>query len=329
MKNDPVYTGPFRDLIPRFIQFKRSQGYDYGKTIVMRLREIDLFMQSAGVSQHVITEEMHEKWCARRNGELPSNQAKRTSALAVFEKWMAEQLHMTGIYVDREFKCRRFHSNFIPYIFSEADIVAMFDVTGCECGSKVFLHNMRTLAPMLALYYGCGLRKSEAQRLLMRDVDLETGKIRILDSKNHVSRIVIVSNSILRRLAKYKDTSPGKRNDGDLFFHKLNGGYFGDGIIHPLFHDVMDKAGIRRPDNGRHPRIHDLRHTYAIRALEQMERKGFDLYTSLPLLSKCMGHMHITETEYYLKLREEHFSAMLAKVETCSPKLSILNGGGQ
>lgn len=64
-----------------------------------------------------------------------------------------------------------------------------------------------------------------------------------------------------------------------------------------------------------------LRHTFCVRALEQMQAKGFDLYTSLPLLSKYLGHKHITETEYYLRLLDEHFGEILAKAAAYQPML--------
>ncbi len=326
MRSDPQYTGPFKELIPQFILFKRSQGYDYGYPAVMRLREIDLFMQANGVLDPVITEETHLKWCARRAGEALTNQARRISALSVFEKWLVEQRHMKGIYVDRAGSHKHFRSDFLPYIFSSEDIIAMFRATEPVDGDDRVNHNIRTLASMLALYYGCGLRKSEAQKLTWGDIDFETGKIRILDSKNHASRIVMASGSIMDRLKKLHGRCHGHAENA-RFFHDFRGRPFSDNLLYSLFHQVLREAGIRRPDNGRMPRIHDLRHTYAVRALEAMEHKGFDLYVSLPLLSKSMGHRHIVETEYYLRMREEHFAEILDKVQKHSPKLAEYPGG--
>ena len=324
MKSDPIYTGPLRELIPQFVLFKRAQGYDYGYPILMRLREIDLFLMENGVAEPTITEEMHEKWCARRGVEKPSNQARRISALCVLERWLSEQMNLPGIFVDRTRKgfCR---TRFMPYIFSASDITASFRIMDGSGGMR----DMRTLAAMFSLYYGCGLRKSEAQRLRVRDVDVDGGRIQILDGKNHESRIVVASASIRRRLARYRCDYLVAADEGRLFFQRDNGGAFHDGILYALFRKVMEQAGIRRPDNGRPPRIHDLRHTYAVRALEGMERKGFDLYATLPLLSRSMGHRHITETEYYLRLREEHFASMLDKASAHAPKLPVLGGGAE
>ena len=324
MRSDPIYTGPLRELIPLFVLFKRAQGYDYGYPILMRLREIDLFLMENGVAEPTITEEMHEKWCARRGAEKPSNQAKRISALCILERWLSEQMNLPGIFVDRTQGGFR-RTQFMPYIFSEADITASFRIMDGPGGAR----DMRTLAAMFSLYYGCGLRKSEAQKLRVRDVDVDSGRIRILDGKNHESRIVVASASIRRRLVRYRGDYLMAAGEDMPFFHRDNGAPFHDGILYALFHRVMEQAGIRRPDNGRTPRIHDLRHTYAVRALEGMERKGFDLYVTLPLLSRSMGHRHVTETEYYLRLREEHFASILDKAGAHSPKPPIPRGGAE
>ena len=68
-------------------------------------------------------------------------------------------------------------------------------------------------------------------------------------------------------------------------------------------------------------RLDFLRHTFCVRALEQMQAKGFDLYTSLPLLSVYLGHKHITETEYYLRMLDEHFGSILDKSSSYTPEL--------
>ena len=73
----------------------------------------------------------------------------------------------------------------------------------------------------------------------------------------------------------------------------------------------MQQAGIRQLSNGSYPRIHDLRHTYAVHALEFSISKGMDPYCSLPALSTYMGHKGIESTEYYLRLTKQYFIDVL------------------
>lgn len=64
-----------------------------------------------------------------------------------------------------------------------------------------------------------------------------------------------------------------------------------------------------------------MRHTFCVHTLEQMQTKGFDLYTSLPLLSVYLGHKHVTETEYYLRLVEEYHDSVLDQVAKYCPSV--------
>ena len=62
---------------------------------------------------------------------------------------------------------------------------------------------------------------------------------------------------------------------------------------------------------GKLPRVHDLRHSYCVHALQQMVEKGMDIYCTLPFLSSFMGHQNIYSTEKYLRLVEENFSELI------------------
>jgi len=80
------------------------------------------------------------------------------------------------------------------------------------------------------------------------------------------------------------------------------------------FLEIFAAAGIRRRASGHYPRRHDFRHTFCVHALEAMVTKGFDLYTSAPLLTAYMGHKSMRETEYYLRLVSENFSHITDKM---------------
>ena len=84
------------------------------------------------------------------------------------------------------------------------------------------------------------------------------------------------------------------------------GGLFATGTLYDAFHALLKEAGIPKRTDGRFQRLHDIRHTFCVHTLEQMQEKGFDLYTSLPLLCAYLGHKHVKETEYYLHFVEEY-----------------------
>lgn len=77
----------------------------------------------------------------------------------------------------------------------------------------------------------------------------------------------------------------------------------------------MKLAGIF-PEGSVGPRVHDIRHTYAVHALEKMINDGQDVYCTLPILSAYMGHRGIESTEKYLRLTEEAYGSV---IDTISP----------
>ena len=312
----PSCSGPFKNVIMEYVEYKRGLGYDYGKPAVYRLREIDLFFKRYGITGVEVSEEMFLRWEKRRGNESVVNQRKRAGALIAFSKFLASR-GFDNIYVGET--TPEPLAQFIPYIFSRAEIAAMFDVFRQRAVSDNT--DTAAFATMFCLYYGCGLRKSEVQSLRIRDINRNTGSIRILDSKNHISRLVVASDSVLRQIFGYIDQfCIGCAPDAYLF-RNINGGKFHNWKLYSIYRKTMTAAGIRHRENGRLPRLHDLRHTFCVHTLESLTSKGFDLYTSLPLLVAYLGHKCISETEYYLRLVEANFTSVTGASKAYAPSL--------
>lgn len=312
----PPCTGPFKDVITEYVEYMRGIGYDYGKPAVYRLREVDLFFMQHGVTSVEVTEEMFLKWKKRRGNESVVTQRRRTGVLIAFSKFLASR-GFHNIHVGEPAPCP--DTQFIPYIFPRTEISAIFAVLRQQAISG----NAETaaFATMFCLYYGCGLRKTEAQNLRIRDINRNTGSIRILDSKNHVSRLVMASESVRCQVASYLDRfCVGNAPDAYLF-RDDKGGIFRDYKLYSIYRKTMIAAGIRPRESGRLPRLHDVRHTFCVHTLEALASKGFDLYTSLPLLVAYLGHKCISETEYYLRFVEANFTSVTDASRKYAPSL--------
>ena len=157
----------------------------------------------------------------------------------------------------------------------------------------------------LVLLYTAGLRRGEVLRLTLEDVDPRAGVLRIRASKFHKSRLIPLSPDARRELRAYLrkrlaaplDTSP----QGPLLCHGGHGlrGYTGTGLSSGI-HDLFERAGVRDGE-GHRPRIHDLRHSFAVEALTRWYREGADVQANLPRLAMYMGHVSIASTAYYLR----------------------------
>ena len=326
----PDFSGPFRELIPEYIHYRRAQGYKLHDPIIYRLREMDLFFKEMSIHDICITREMYEAWTKPRLSEKETTTAKRCTTIRVFSKYLITKGY-ENIYTGFD-DTRVFKTDFIPYIFSKDEITAMFKVLSSRCLAEASYEN-ETFQLIMQMYYCCGFRKSELQGLRVGDIDFQTGKVIVLHGKNDVSRIIIVSDSLLLRMQKYQTKYLRSSSPEDYLFHGKKSRTYSDATLYRRFHQLLKDAGIKPSLNGGRQRLHDIRHTFCIRALEQMQEKGFDLYTSLPLLSTYLGHKHITETEYYLRMLDEHFGSILEKTAIYAsrlfPKASETGGGNE
>lgn len=160
------------------------------------------------------------------------------------------------------------------------------------------------------LLYACGTRVGETLSLKTDDVNLEEGIITLYNGKNKVSRMIPMSDSLTKYLRMYNHRVD--RTDGNpFFFPARHGEHYSPTTIRNTFRKILQQAGIRKLSSGSYPRIHDLRHTYAVHALELSISKGMNPYCSLPALSTYMGHKGIESTEYYLRLTKQYFVNVL------------------
>jgi len=316
--NLPVFSGPYCELIPQYISYKRAQGYKFYSPIVYRLREMDLFFKEMGITETIITREMYEAWTRPTPSEKETTTQKRRSAIIGFSKYLVTK-GCENIYTGYD-DCRTFKSDFIPYIFSIDEILQMFKVLSNTCKLNPTYEN-ETFRLIMMMYYCCGFRKSEVLKLRVRDIDTASGKVTVLNGKNDVSRIVVVSDSLLSLIQDYHRKYLKNALPDDFFVHGIKSNSYCHAVLYQKFHQLLDHAGIPTRSDGGRQRIHDVRHTFCVRALEMMEEKGFDLYTSLPLLSTYLGHKHLTETEYYLRMLEDHFGNVLEKTTSYCPGL--------
>lgn len=295
----PTFISPLKHEFEELIKFKRSQGYVYGEPACYRLKELDTYLDSLNHENPYIDQEVYDNWMKLNESVSKSTKAKYHVAIST----LCDFLRMKGYegFIQPESPNLKFKSEFIPYIFSNEEINRMFDVLINGIKKEPDNIHLKTFYILICLYYSCGLRKMEALNLKIKDYDKESKVITILNGKNDVSRIIPLSESMNNQLMKYV-SSNRYENDEDYIFVGNKSKVYSEYLLYKNYHQLLTEASIPVRYDGKRQRIHDLRHTFCVKSLKQMEEKGFDLYTSLPILSIYLGHAHITETEYYLRL---------------------------
>lgn len=300
------YIGPFKEVVPLYIEYKRSLGYD-AISEEGELKRLDKFFSNKGITEVKLTKEMIEEYCMRRKNENQDTQRHRLSLVKQFAVFLSKSGYK-NIYV-HNIKLKKEDSQFKPYIYSQDELKRIFEYIDAHQYDNKSIYDF-ILPIFIRFLYGCGLRKKELINLTENDIDYIQKTITINDSKCHVSRIVPLSDSLFDSYINYKKK------------HNIKSKYLicnskGEKISHHIteyFQKILMKLNIKRPD-GTPPRLHDFRFTFAVNALEKMEKNGQDLYTTLPILSKYLGHKNISSTEYYLMLVQDYFINITSKEE--------------
>lgn len=268
------------------------------------LKEFDDFANSEHLSDAHISEAFIKKWHATRIADCDRTLYAKYSVWSQLTRMMSRC--GCECFIPRMPKQPK--PDFTPYIFT---MEQMSDIFNAADSSRLYDIRMGTalfsIPAILRLLYSTGIRVSEALSIRNMDMHLDERFIHLRKTKNGSERIVPVSDSlynVLRQYVDYRNRMPIKGlSSGDKpLFVKTDGTMLGQGVVYQNFRKILDMCGIPYFGNHNGPRVHDLRHTYAVHTLVQMGHSGMDLYTALPILSTALGHHSLTATEQYVRL---------------------------
>ena len=291
-------------VITRYLALKTALGRGYA--IERRVLEtLDTFLQNTGPAAD-LTPEAFTAWARTLHHLTPTvrrNRLRIVRNLCLYRRRTEPASFLPDLAL---FPAP--HQPRAPYIFTSSEIVRLLRASSGlsptpDCPLRPHVFRVAVL-----LLYTTGLRRGELLRLTLDDYAPEEHVLVIHETKFHKSRWVPLSPTTTRELDRYlrarrrhhlslSATTP-------LLAHGagVSRGYTGVGLGAGFRHLLMT-TGIRTLD-GRWPRIHDLRHTFAVHALVRWYRTGADVQAKLPLLATYMGHVSIVSTAYYLTFIE-------------------------
>lgn len=154
-----------------------------------------------------------------------------------------------------------------------------------------------------------GLRRGEILRLTDADVDLGRGVLTIHHSKFGKSRFVPIADDLTDKLRRYRAALSKRvqeRKETDAFFPGPDGHHpFHPNNLYHSFRETLARAGIEHRGRGEGPRLHDLRHTFAVLRLLEWYEQGADFSAKLPLLATYLGHVALVSTQVYLHMTQD------------------------
>jgi integrase/recombinase XerD len=298
-----------------FVSMKKNLGFDY-RTGQSYLHTIDKAMCKFKLRRPAINRKFYDFFLNEIEYKNKQNKYTYVRHLREFSVYLLDQ----GItsYLPSLLKYTK--NDFIPHIYTEKqikDIINAFDniqiQPHSQANSPVF-----AFPALIRLLIATGIRTKEAVNLRFSEINFKKREILVTDAKNKLQRLIPISkelNDVLKDHAKSIDLFCPKQRPTDHFFINASGLKIGKQRLHCYFSNVLSTINIPYKGRGKGPRIHDFRHTFAVRSLENMMRKGVDPYVALPIIQQYLGHMDIKSTDTYLRLTEQFHSEIAAKLD--------------
>lgn len=297
-----------KDLLRTFIQEKQMTGFKYKKQ-ARELERFDAYCYCNGYSGIRLTKPMLDCFIYGEFEKQSTHYAKEILTRD-FAKFLIR--HGYPVYVPLVKSSPQKKSSHIPYIFTQHELRKLFlEVDSYPAETT---NNRNVLDPVLfRLLYGSGLRVSEALNLKLEDVDLERQVLIIHHAKNNKDRLVPIAQSLVERIQLLIDTYHKFNKDTSFLFPSMTGNRTDKSTVHRRFRDYLLMADIPHTSVG--PRVHDMRHTFAVCCLKKWVLSGTELTNVLPYLSAYMGHTDFRATEYYLRLTADLYPDLVRRTE--------------
>jgi len=245
--------GPFID---DFIRLKQASGYPYNSSARI-LHHFDILVAAKFPEETTITKEMCTAWIHLKLGEHPNGLLRRVTSVRQLGKYMNGIGHaayiIPGHVPDKQVK-------YEAHIYTDAELKAFFKAVD-QCPSSPFSPTRKYVIPVIfRMLYCCGLRSSEARLLKKEDVDLQTGKITIRESKGWKARIVVMSDDLLEVCREFDSIMESMFQGRQVLFPNKDGNYFGQSILDCWFHEFWDRLPESLTVTGNPARVHDFRY---------------------------------------------------------------------
>ena len=301
------------EAVDEYLRLRRGLGFKLlGEGSL--LPDFVSFLEHQGATH--ITTKLALRWATQPVGASQVHWASRLRMVRLFAKhWSATDPRTE---VPRQGLLPYQYHRKIPYIYTPDEIQGLIKAAwklGTFRGLRPW-----TYATVLGLTAVTGMRAGEVIHLDRDDVDLDSGVLRLRLTKFGKSRLIPVhpsTQSALRRYVLQRDQIFPKPSTSS-FFLSDQGRRLKWSILRWTFVQLSIQCGLRTSSAGYGPRLHDLRHTFAVRTVIDWYQSGADVEQRLPTLATYLGHVHVTDTFWYLSAVPELLALAAARLDETS-----------
>ncbi len=311
-----------------YLDERRLLGFEL-KSPGLTLMSFARYVDDHGFSEPLTVEVMSD-WAKldKMQRNTPVTWARRLSLLRPFMRYLRQFEPLTEVPEESIFG--PFRARLTPHIYYEHEIVDLLSAAhGITPTGGLRPVTYETLFGLIA---STGMRVSEAVHLLNTDVDLKRGILVIRQTKFTKSRQLPLHSSTVIALMRYRrQRNKYVQVSTELpFFISVRGKRLGHSLglrqVHRVFNSLSNQLGwVNRGAHDR-PRIHDLRHTFAVRRVMLWHKHGSDIDQGMLALSTYMGHVEISNTYWYLTAVPELMAVAANKFEVFANAQEVGHG---
>lgn len=301
---------PLTEAIDDYLALRRSLGFKLHSAGVALMNFAAFMKQQQAQS---ITTRLALDWAQQPPDAQPAHWAQRLSFVRGFARHHvatdpSTEVPPPGLLPYRPARAR-------PYLYSHDEVRRLLEQAlqlPASSGLRPWTYNA-----LLGLLSVTGLRVGEALRLRLDDVDLDAGVLTVRGTKFGKSRLVPIHASTRDVLADYQTrrTRHLCGRDATCLFVTRTGNPLDGGDVRRTFYILSRQVGLRGQDDSHGPRLHDFRHRFAVETLMGWYRSGEDAERRLPVLSTYLGHVHVSDTYWYLSAHPQLMALAMARVE--------------
>lgn len=292
---------PLRHALADYLSIRRAMGYQLDRAEKL-LAQFVAHLDELGIS--TVTIEHALTWATLPAAGAGNWWSRRLSVVRGFARYLhtldpAHEVPPVDVLAQRRIRAT-------PYLYSDDDITALITAAAATLRSPLRVATYQSVIGLLAV---TGLRVGEAIRLdRAADLDTDRGLLTVRHSKFGKSREVPLHPSTLAALRSYlrrRDQLLGAASGEPALFVSTAGTRLIYANVHLTFQQLVRHAGLGSRSGSCRPRIHDLRHSFAVATLLEAYRAGDDVQARLPLLSTYLGHVDPGSTYWYLSAAPE------------------------
>jgi integrase/recombinase XerD len=297
-----------REQVADYLRLRRSLGYK----LVEHERFLNQFLEYLEKNQATtITAENALAWAKLPAGTNPRWHGARLSAVRGFAAWA--QAFDPDIQVPPSGLLPMGTTRATPYLYSQDQVRALMNAAA-RLVPEVKSATFQTLIGLLAV---TGMRAGEAIRADLTDLDLDAGTLTVRGTKFGKSRLLPLHPSVVNELRSYltlRSTAALPRTTALLV--SVAGTRLTYDNTHKVFRKLTARAGITPRSTACRPRMHDLRHSFAVNTLLDAYRSGVEVGERIPLLSTYLGHTEPANTYWYLHAAPELLALAADRLNT-------------